>query len=185
MQTGWSTAAASVSSNTVSLVPSTQQALSGHITAVRYSWSGVPTGKFVYDTTGLPASPFIAQCTPATSAADLGKCELIPPGRLPGPPTPPPTVAPTPSPPSTACAFKNGTMPKGHFYGKIDIPLNHLDVCCGACRADKMCAGALVQHGGGNAPFDFCEFFNASEMRKGLRSVRVRSPSVETTCIPT
>lgn len=50
---------------------------SGRLTGVRYAWTGVPSGGFIYgDGDRLPSAPFIAAC-------GAEACDLVPPGHLP------------------------------------------------------------------------------------------------------
>jgi hypothetical protein len=161
--------------------------MSGAVSGVRYSWSGVPSGQFLYDATArLPAGPFIAKC-------DGGSCRLINPGQLPGPPTPPPSPPPTPNAPSTQCNFQNNTQPKStSFYvrdftplGNVSAPVCDIDVCCGICRADAKCAGAYVYHGPSHSAKEcFCELYTATEVAKGTNTSHAKYPTQQVWITP-
>merc|ERR1712080_757910 len=98
---------------------------------VRYSWAPVSDGLFLYNSAGLPASPFLARCNATDSS-----CSLVPPGQVPGPPTPP-TPPPTPStlppyaplPPNSKCTFANETVYDDATYKKIDVDLWDYETC--------------------------------------------------------
>jgi hypothetical protein len=157
--------------------------VSKSIRGVRYSWSVVQAGQFLYDTaTGtnfstkaLPAGPFLARCT-----ADA--CTLVEPGQVPGPPTPtpPPTLTPpptpTPPPPSSQCTVLNNTKPRSNAYyvrdltplGNVSAPVCDVAECCGICRGDAKCAGAYVKHGPKLVSTEcYCELYSAAEVAKG------------------
>jgi len=75
LKSGWAAATASLEGKS-SVSVSIFEGLSA-IAGVRYSWSGVPDGLFVYDATcRLPAGPFVAACSGTA-------CALVAPGKLP------------------------------------------------------------------------------------------------------
>ena len=127
----------------------------------RYGWADVFHGSFLYNSAGLPASPFLARC-----AGGGGGCALVPGGAAPPPtpppPPPPPTPAPTlpPQPPlpvPSGCTWQNGTQYDDTAYKQVSVPLWDYEQCCKLCVADARCAVASLHHGSATAPYFFCE----------------------------
>lgn len=134
---------------------------SATVVAVRYAWDDVPATQLLYDSArghkifGLPAPPFWATCT-ATG------CSLISPGQLPSPPPPPPSPpspspgphpSAPPAPPSTACAFSNGTEIDGATQIAAGlVPFLDAAACCGMCKAFEGCAAAELMGSGHKEP---------------------------------
>ena len=101
-------------------------------------------------------------------------CKLIPPGEVPAGPAPPPRPPPTPpappAPPSTACSFANHTEVDGAAeIGQLDVGFLDEAACCGACRAFKGCASAMLMGSGHPAPpypTSQCRLFGSVGKRK-------------------
>ena len=155
------------------------------VCGVRYLWADTWHGSFLYNSAGLPASPFLARCGGGT-----GGCELVPgapapptpPPTPPAPPTPAPTLPPQPPlPASSNCTWQNETEYGDATYSQLDVALWDFEQCCALCKADAKCAVASLHHGSASAPFFWCEL---KATKDNPRTVKTKGEELSVSCAP-
>ena len=150
---------------------------------VRYSWADTWHGNFLFNSAGLPASPFLARC----GSSGTGSCELVPGAPAP-PPTPPPLPTPTPTlppqpplPASSNCTWQNETEYDDKTFRQINVALWDYEQCCALCKADDKCTVASLHHGSASAPLFFCEL---KATKDKPRTVKTKGTELSVSCVP-